>query len=260
MASAVSADTKFGASTPEGVSHSDSKYGHLDAIRVYNTGAPAPWDNSKYGPTGRPVIVSFKYPAQEVISGKHDKEFKAWLNGAPKNRTIWWSYWHEPENDFETAAETSLYRAAWRHLSTIANTVDNPNLKATVILMSWKFRTGKGEFNQYYAGDKYIDVVAWDGYSRASLGEYFSPQYLFGAAFAAAKSHHKPIGIAEWGSDIVGKDYQGRAKWIRDTGRYFSNQGAKFATYWDAKGPAGGICDCRLNDKPSIDAFKSLLR
>ena len=76
-----------------------------------------PWPGSA-GVSGGPVAVSFKAAPKDVLSGRLDGQLSNWFATAPKDRPIYWSYFHEPENDVESGAFTTAdYRAAWVHLA-----------------------------------------------------------------------------------------------------------------------------------------------
>lgn len=150
----------------------DRVAGYLGAPQVYRMFYPGmlpstfKGSNADFGP---PVVVSFKAPPAEVIAGKHDARFTAWLLSTPLGRLIWWCYYHEPEDNIEdehfTAAE---YRAAWEHLLKLAEQVigKRDTLRPTMILMGYSL-VNKARKISDYVGDlpaKGLQVLAWDSY------------------------------------------------------------------------------------------------
>jgi len=106
-------------------------------VRYFNPGAPAAWPGNA-GAVNRTVIVSFKLNPSDILSGAEDSRMKTWFANAPRDRDVYWSYYHEPEDqiadgDFSAAD----YRSAWRHLKSLANQAHNPRLYSTLILMQW---------------------------------------------------------------------------------------------------------------------------
>ena len=74
--------------------------------------------NADWGP---PVVVSFKAAPADVLAGKHDAYLSNWFKSIPTTRQVWWSYWHEPEDDIEDGRYTAAqYRAAWEHITALA--------------------------------------------------------------------------------------------------------------------------------------------
>jgi hypothetical protein len=261
---ASSGSTLFGWAVPAGIPFSTayaqtvSTFGSPDVIRVYYPGLPGSWSGPA-GETGKPVIVSFKALPQTILTGADDAALSAWFNAAPTDRTIWWSYYHEPEDNIAAGQFTAAqYRAAWVHIAALAAAANHPNLKATLILMCWTLSPSSGRtFTDYYPGPSVIDTLGWDCYSEGyKKGGYDTPASVFGNAVALSKSLGKPFGIGEWGSQMaVGDDGTGRAAFIDQSVAYLRGQGASFATYFDSN--TGGTFV--LNDSPSIHALAASL-
>ena len=248
------ADTTFGLSTPKGVAGSDAKYGHVDVYRKYFGGLPEPIPN-------RPAVISFKASPSDVVAGRHDTYLRNWFRNAPNKPKIWWAYWHEPQ-DFQSAASQRTYRMAWRHIVAIErSTPTNRNLKATYI--DHMNSVWKGEWNIWYPGDKHIDVIAFDGKIKNWNSHYIPARKHYAEGVAIARRHDKPWGLAEYGATILdGYNAKDRARWMRETAHWLDDAKAKFACWWDQNGTHAGTLagDFRLNDRPSIDAMRWMLR
>jgi len=92
----------------------------LEVVRIFYPGLPANWPG-KVDTGGRPVIVSFKASPDEINSGSLDRRLGDWFKATPRDRTIWWSYYHEPEDNIENGEFTAAaYRTAWRRLVRLA--------------------------------------------------------------------------------------------------------------------------------------------
>lgn len=141
--------------------------GAPDVYRMFNPGLPqSPFkgSNADYGP---PVVVSFKAPPVEVAAGKHDAHFAAWFGSIPADRDVWWSYFHEPENDVEAGAFTAAqYRAAWAHL--IALAPKRATLHPTLILMRYTLSIpARRKVADYVTPG--LEVLCWDSYLTGNL-------------------------------------------------------------------------------------------
>jgi hypothetical protein len=247
-----------GASWSSAVSRSDAKYGHMDVVRVFYPGAPAPWPGPA-GSVNRPVVVSFHIPPSQILNGSHDAQLTQWFKTAPTNRTIWWTYYHEPENDIQRHSFTAAqYRAAWKHVAALAAKARHPNLRATLILMCYTLnRFSHRNFANYYPGSSVIDVLGWDCYNKSADGPYESPSRMFDTMIKFSRAHGKPFGVAEYGSTVMKGNTAGRAAWIKAVGAYLHKNGAQFATYFDSPMGPGG--DYRLSDSQSATALRSLV-
>jgi hypothetical protein len=230
-------------------------YGKLDAVRMFFPGTPGSWSSIRAKVDGTPVVASFKMSPTDVVRGKYDGLMKRWFRSAPTSRPTYWSYWHEPEED----VSTRTYRHAWQRLAHLAAKAHNPSLKATLILMCWTLDKHSGRnWKSYYAGRKAIDVVAFDCYNTGRKnGVYKSPRDIIRPVIHAAKSVHKPFGIAEFGTTVIKGDggQQGRATWLRQYARYVQRHGGRFATYFDSY---MGY-DYRLHDRISQHAWRGVV-
>src|SRR5664279_384231 len=74
-------------------------YASLQVLRVFLPGdastLPA-WGSTRLD-TSKPVVVSFKATPASILSGTYDAAYKAWFAAAPRDRDVYWVYFHEPE-------------------------------------------------------------------------------------------------------------------------------------------------------------------
>lgn len=232
-------------------------YGNLGVTRVFYPGLPSPWPGPA-GLTGKSVVVSFRASPDAVAAGTYDRQLGSWFNNAPTDRTVFWSYSHEPEDNVARGEfSAASYRAAWKHLRVLADRANNPNLKATLILMCWTTGKSGRTPSDFYAGPSVIDVVAFDCYNWAGRkGYYADPAEIYSNGIAWAKSIGKPFGIAETGSIKIAGDSAGtkRGAWLRSVGTYLDAHNALFAAYFDVK----LATDYRLVDDPSQNAWAAV--
>lgn len=259
------AGTRFGASVDEGrlewqraLRKSDKRYTPMEVVRVFEPVIRDSW-SGQLGDVNRPISVSFWAPAWQVLAGDHDDVLRAWFRDAPTNVPIWWTYWHEPEDEAEGGSlNPRRYRQAWRHINDIARGVNAANLHPTLVLMAW---TARPESNRsvrdYYPGD-FIDVMAWDGYNPPGSAGYVAPKEIFGPAAATAERLGNRFAIAELGSVLVpGDEGSRRASWLVNVARFAASNDAAFVSYWDAKIPNE---DYQLRDLPSRLAWRSVVK
>lgn len=262
----LATETLFGASVKadgrpwsKAVADSDAAYGRMDVVRVFYPGSPVSWP----GPAGaveRPVVVSFKDSVKGIAAGTRDDVLRKWFSSAPRDRDIWWSLHHEPEDNIRSGEFTAQqYREAWQRASAIAREVDNPRLHATLILMNWTLSKGSGRnWRDYYPGEESIDVIAFDVYNPTSSKTYRDPELMLAGAREVSAETGKPFGIAEFGSLLVPGDRDGRqrAEWLRGVAREALDAGAVFVTYWDSWDESGSY---RLTDEPSRQAWREII-
>ena len=249
-------DTSF----EEALARQDAAYGPLQVARIFYPGDPPTWQGSPAGQADRPVVVSFKLPPSEVISGMHDEALRSWFASIPTDHPVWWVYFHEPENDAEDGAFTAeQFRTAFRHVSDLAKETANPQLHSALVLQC---RTASGDAGRsvadYDPGSDAYDVLAFDCYNRqVADGIYPDPVTWLAPVVAAAKQAGRPWALAEMGSQLLdGDDGTGRATWLGEVAAYAIAQKAPFVTYFDS-GITG--TDYRLTDEPSRAAWRQIV-
>jgi hypothetical protein len=236
-----------------------NEFGSLPVDRVYYPGLPQPWPGiAGYG--GTAVSVSFKAAPKDVLAGAYDAMLTSWFETAPRDRDVYWTYYHEPEDNIAAGEFTAAdYRAAWQRISALENRAQNPRLHATLILMCYSLSAYSGRhFTDYYPGAASIDVLGWDCYNQGwGKGLYYSPASMFAAVLAESTATGKPYAVTEFGSQVVAGDTTGagRAAWLRASGSYLAQQHALFVTYFDS--PHSN--DYRLLDIPSLQAWTAVI-
>ncbi|MGW4151951.1 hypothetical protein ACWEDF_02175 [Micromonospora chersina] len=242
----------------QALSRSDRTFGKLRMARVFFPGLPPAWNGSRADVVDRTVVVSFKASPQEINSGKYDSRLASWFASIPREHNVYWSYFHEPEDDVERGAfTTAAYRTAWKRVAGLANRANNPKLINTLILMCWTLDPKSGRsFDAFYPGGDVIETLGWDCYNwGAKWKRYASPQEIYGEMISKSKALGKPWGVAETGSDLVPGDAgTGRATWIRSMTGFLNGQRPEFVAYYNQVVSQG---DFRLLDQPSIQAWKS---
>lgn len=194
------------------------------------------------------------------MSGKHDAYLANWFATAPADRDIWWTYWHEPEDDVEDGSFTAQqWREAYRRIAGLAGGADNPRLVNTVILMCWTVNPRSGRtFDDFYPGSDLVEALAWDCYSFSnSTSAYSKPADIFGRALDTTRPLGHEFGVAETGSLLAAGDEGGeqRAAWLGSVGRWLQDNDASFACYFDSV--VGG--EFRLLDGASQRAWHGVV-
>jgi hypothetical protein len=237
----------------------DGYYNGLEVVRIFYSDLPQAWPG-KLNVNGRPIIVSFKALPAEVLAGSHDATLLDWFQKAPSGQEIYWSYYHEPEDNIAAGTFTAAqYRQAWQRISGLASQAGNSRLHATLILMGWSLEAASGRnWRDYYPGREYLDVLGWDVYNAAwRNGQYKPIPELFAKVIAASQGEGLPYGIAETGSPIVaGDDGARRATWLREMAAHLTATGAVFASYFDLDWTNHGGPDYRLRDAASQAAWR----
>lgn len=255
------APTLFGAAVhqPSGqtfaqaLAAADTRYGTLPVLRVFYPGAPAAWTDAKLSTPGRATAVSFKYDADDVLTGTADDYLRSWFANAPKDRDIFWCYYHEPEDEIRDGLFTAAaYRAAWQRIAGLARQAGNPRLFATTIWMDWTLDPKSGRnWRDYYPGSAYVDVMAWDVYNfDAAKSETMAAHNANRPGLEVARSEGKPYAVAEIGVD----DHANRPAMLRDIAKWMrGTANARFVTYFDATGwPQYDL----VGDNASIQAWR----
>lgn len=212
-------------------------FGHLPIVRVYYPGLPAAnaWTSGLAGANKSAVIVSFKALPTTILSGADDAALKQFFDTAPTGHPIYWSFYHEPEDNIAAGQFTLAdYKAAWAHIAQLADAAGNPDLTATLILMEYDLQPASHrDWKDYLPAGNIIKVLGWDAYplgSATGTNPVIQPPADFMApAIAASKSVGLPYGFAEFALDLTAN----RAPWLNQVGQYLMTSGALFGTYFN---------------------------
>lgn len=237
MAPAVASTSPFGTSindTNDVARVSSLLNRPLTSARVFLTSIPSAWSRNAIlatVPANGTVALSFQSgtPAQ----------LETFLTGRPYQTTCYVTYFHEPEDNFTTAAQKSAYLASWH---TYAPAIRAAGCKPTAILMKWSLnpKSGRNWRDWYPAGD--LDVLAFDAYNtRAKVGGYGVPDKYLAPILAASAETGLPWALAELGSDVpAGTSPDERAAWAHGVAvAAAADSRFLFANWWDVLSPSG---------------------
>ena len=246
-------------SVNEATAKNDGLFGKMPIVRQFDPTVPpnGAWSR-RTALRDRAVIHSFRTDPKAVVAGTHDAAILAFYKEAPSDHPVFYSYYHEPEPEINSGKFTyAEYRAAWQHIVELVGTLCKPNLYPTLILTGWTTEpASKRDWRDYYPGDEYISVMAFDPYNSATgqATTYKDPATLYASTVKVGEESGKPWGIAETGSNLIAGDSTGvgRAAWLKKVGQYFTDQGAVFVTYFQSTNNG----NFKLLDEPSVTAWK----
>ncbi|MEP7024137.1 MAG: FlgD immunoglobulin-like domain containing protein [Actinomycetota bacterium] len=235
--------------SPSDLATDTAAFGHMPIVRVYYPGLPPAnaWTSGLAGANKSNVIVSFKALPGTILSGADDAALKQFFDSAPTGHTIYWTFYHEPEDNIEAGQFTLAdYKAAWAHIAQLAGAANNPDLTATLILMQWDLiPASHRNWKDYLLGGNIIRVLGWDAYPVGSATgtnpQMTPPSEFMAPAVAASKSVGLPFGFAEFALDLTAN----RGPWLDSVGKYLMTSGALFGTYFNgnAQQPAERLTD-----------------
>jgi hypothetical protein len=235
-------------------------FGRMPIVRVYYPGLPSPnaWTTGLAEANHSAVIVSFKALPTTILSGADDAALRHFFNSAPSGHPIYYSYYHEPEDNI-AGGQFGLadYKAAWARVVSIANAAHNPSLHSTLILMSWDLVSASHRhWKDYLPGGGIISTLGWDAYPVGSATnvhpQLTPPDGFMGPAIAASKSVGLPYGFPEFGLSTP----QGRPGWLATVGNYIMRSGALFAAYFNGNDQYPTL---RLTDAASIAVWRGFV-
>jgi hypothetical protein len=237
-----------------------SDFGRMPIVRVYYPGLPSPnaWTSGLAAANHSAVIVSFKALPTTILSGADDAALRQFFDSAPKGHPIYYTYYHEPEDNI-AAGQFGLadYKAAWARVVSIANAAHNPYLHSTLILMSWDLvPASHRHWKDYLPGGGIISTLGWDAYPTGSATnvnpQLQPPSGFLAPAIAAAKSVGLPYGFPEFGLSTA----RGRPGWLKTVGNYIMHSGALFASYFNGNQQYPTL---RLTDPASIAVWRGFV-
>jgi hypothetical protein len=248
----------FGAtasSQPE-FSRDTADFGHMAIIHVFYPRLPSSsaWTRGVMATSKSAVIVTFFPSPSDVLSGRDNAALSKFFDSAPRGRSIYWSYGHEPEHAIAHGGlNLSQDKAAWAVIARIAKAANNPDLHSTIILEAYDLNPGTHRnWKSYMPAAGVISTLGWDAYpGNAGHGKLEPPSQFMGLAVAASKAAHMPFGFPEFG--VV--NLPGRAAWLASVGAYVKSSGARFATLFDEQGTP-----LNVTDQASIKAWRSVVQ
>src|SRR5258708_10577475 len=246
-------------STPD-LAQDTQEFGRMPIVRAYYPGLPDPnaWTTGLASANHSAVIVSFKALPTTILSGADDSALRQFFDAAPSGHPIYYSYYHEPEDNIAAGQfRLSDYKAAWAHVVTLADAAHNPDLHSTLILMSWDLVPASHRtWRDYLPGGGIISTLGWDAYPVGSAThvnpQLTSPADFMGPAIAASKSVGLPYGFPEFGLSTA----NGRPGWLQGVGTYIMHSGALFASYFDGNQQYPTL---RLTDAASIAVWRGFV-
>jgi hypothetical protein len=241
--------------SPANLAKATSQFGRMPIVRVYFPGLPGPKAWAWAGLNKSAVIVSFKALPTTVLSGADDAQLRQFFTSAPRGHAIYYSYFHEPEDNIADGQFTAPdYRAAWKHIAALAAAAHNPFLHSTLILMNYDLvPASHRNWRDYLPGGGVISVLAWDAYPVGSATnkdpQLTPPARFMGPAIAASRSVGLPYGFAEFGLSTA----HGRPHWLTSVGKYLLHSKALFASYFDGNSQYPTL---QLTDSASIAVWR----
>jgi hypothetical protein len=239
-----------------GLTTATAQFGHMPVIRAYYKGIPgaSQWSTGVLGRNASAVVVSFRPPPAEILSGADDAALAHFFGAAPTGHPIYYSYYHEPEAPIKEGQFTfAQYKAAWVHIVAIADKAHNPDLHSTLILQHQDADPGdQYNFRNYLPPGGIISTLGWDAYPVGTSDGHpqpTPPAQFMGPAVAASKSLGLPFGFAEF---ALGTQTD-RPQWLAEVANYIQSSGALFGTLFDASGFPLTV----LHDSGSIQAWRT---
>ena len=251
----------FGSSvTSSDLAQTTAQFGRMPIVRVYYPGLPASnaWTGGLAGASDSAVIVSFKALPTDILSGADDAALSHFFDTAPTGHPIYYSYYHEPEDNIADGQFTAAdYKAAWARVVQLADAAHNPDLHSTLILMEWDLQKASGRnWKDYLPSGGIISTLGWDAYSQGSATNVnpqpTPPADFMGPAIAASQSVGLPYGFAEFGLSTP----MGRPAWMTEVGKYLLTSGALFATVFNGSPQYPTL---QLTDQASQDIWRGFV-
>ena len=213
------------------------------------------WSGGLAGDNKSTIVVSFKALPKNIISTKDDGVLEHFFTTAPRNVPVYYSYWHEPEDNIARGSFTLAdYLKAWADVVGLAKKANNTELHSTLVLMGFDVLPHSGRnWKSYLPPGNIISTISWDAYPPNGQGTP-APASFLGADVTAAKDAGMPFGFSEFATTTV----SGRPAWLTSVGAYIAGSGAIYGTLYDAgeNGGLGGSGTFVINDAASEHAWK----
>lgn len=169
-------------------------FGSQQIVRIFCSADPV-WPT--YIPVETVAQISFKMDAKDVLGGSKDAVLINFFNGLATTATIYWTYFHEPEDEIRDGAFTAEeYRNAFDYIIDLQKKLNKSNLVPTLCLMTYSLDPASKRNWRDYLPAK-VELISWDGYYRDTMGDNVSK--IFGPTRELMKTLGLPWAVAETG-------------------------------------------------------------
>lgn len=220
-------------------------------------------------PTGRFINMQPDFRWNKIASAKAGSVVYAnllrWANTLKKRtgRPILFSFSHEPEGHAsDSLGRNTDFIAAWRRVHDIFVHRGVRNVEYTWTVTSNSFRVPSSDdrsASKWYPGRAYVNNVGTAAYNWHGCGSGAS-QWLplsnrAAGPLAFARSRHKKLVLAEWGSQSGAR----RAQWLKDAKAWFlANKGSIRGAFYYQNSTHTAGCHWALTSSADIKAFGSM--
>jgi hypothetical protein len=202
----------------------------------------------------RPSLQSFKGDPGQLSAGAYNSTLNAWLSCFNQPTRV--TFYHEPENDFTTAAQKTAYRASWDAFINLVQAHPNhANLIPTLILMDYDLVSSAGRnWRDWY--NPRVSELWWDTYgfndrdTDHTNNDKMAAHQTKRASLAVNRAEGKPYGIGEIGYN----DPTDRPAFLSDLAAWARSNHIVGVAYFDSNGTTG---DHRLKDSASQTAWRT---
>ncbi len=209
----------------------------LSSVRVFLSNTPSTWSKNQLLatiPDNGTVSLSF-----DSVNPGTPTQIATFLAGKPPTMKCYATYFHEPEDNFTTAAQKAAYLASWRSYAPVFRAA---GCVPTLILMKWTLNPHSGtDWHDWYPQGS-VDVMGFDAYNtRAKIGGYGDPAKYLAPILAASAETQLPWALTELGSDIpAGTAPAERAAWAHGVAvAAGADPNFLFADWWDVLSTTG---------------------
>jgi hypothetical protein len=212
--------------------HIERLIGHkLAAERFYYQWDDA-WptqDANRAVAAGRIPVISFgqgSWTWSQIAAGEGDVQLRARFRELKSAGGLFLQailgFMNEPESKVGTLGTAAQYRAAFRHVVTVARESGLPN-KWTTFLQNYTWQARNP--NDWWPGDAYVDYLGVQGYGSnpntptaedCNAKQWRSFADTFKAPYDFAVAHEKPMLIGEWGQREDPAHPNRKAQWFED--------------------------------------------
>jgi len=212
--------------------------------------------NASFPTSNRNLLVfweQYNVTLKSIIAGNSDAYIKSFATKAKAfNGQVILAPFHEMNGDWSPwdGAHNSAQDIILAFRKIHDTVGDAPNIK-----LAWVVNNDPQDFNKYYPGDAYIDIVGVDGFN--GYGVWTNTWETWNQTFPSSlwtllKSHNKPL----WITSTASCQGTQKAQWITDMGAGIKTYNVQGWVWFNANKE----CDWRVNsDTNSLTAFKSII-
>jgi hypothetical protein len=201
-------------------------------------------------------------PWKDIAAGRYDATIDSRAASIKAFAAPMFFVFHHEPNGNHPAGTPEEFIAAFQHIRDRFVSDGVTNVLYTMVMFDTAY--DQGTIDDYYPGDSYVDVLGVDTYNWYDCGGRQEPWTSFHDSALAfhdyGVAHHKPMVVAEWGSEEDSVNPLHKGLWITEALVTLKTwPDVKGVSWFNSGPPQGSTCNWWVDSTPaSLAGFRTI--